>query len=251
MDDASSFSGGDSERGNQMGINTYDVKRDWGRSSFDATQNFVVSYTYPLPFQFEGGAASVLLNGWEFNGIVTLTTGAPFSVLVDEDLDFNGDKGRGDRPNLVPGAILNPTEGVSAGCGDGTIGAGAVGRSVSAFNKSTRWYDPCAFSVDARVLVPGEDPGTGIPGNVGRNTLLGPGKANVDFSVNKNFSLGETFNLQLRTEVFNILNRNNLGLPDNTGFAGGGAYAENAGLIRPGRTVTRPREIQFGLKLIF
>ncbi|MCZ6490299.1 MAG: hypothetical protein O7A06_07190, partial [Acidobacteria bacterium] len=101
-------------------------------------------------------------------------------------------------------------------------------------------FDPCAFTPNPR----------GIYGNLGRNTLLGPGKINFDFSVHKEISLGEISHLQFRAEFFNLFNRNNLGLPESIPFDRQ-AYEPSAGTILPGETVTRPREIQFGLKFIF
>ncbi len=85
---------------------------------------------------------------------------------------------------------------------------------------------------------------------MGRNTLLGPGRINFDFSVHKTFTLSESTNVQFRAEFFNILNRNNLGLPEIIPFDGLD-YEPSAGTILPGETVTRPREIQFGLRFEF
>jgi hypothetical protein len=95
-----------------------------------------------------------------------------------------------------------------------------------------------------------------LGGNAGRNILRGPGLSNLDFSIFKNTPIkriSETFNVQFRTEVFNILNRTNFGVPitpDNTDiFDSTGAPSGAAGLLTS--TTTTAREIQFALKLIW
>jgi hypothetical protein len=70
----------------------------------------------------------------------------------------------------------------------------------------------------------------------------------VDFSVFKTTSITERVNLQFRTEVFNIFNRVNFGPPNTTVFSGTSVNA-SAGFIST--LATNPRQIQFGLKLLF
>ena len=91
-------------------------------------------------------------------------------------------------------------------------------------------------------------------GNVGRNSVVGPGLVNLDFSLMKNNyipRISENFNVQFRAEFFNILNRANFAAPidnstlfDQTGAPIGGAGAVDS-------TSTTSREIQFALKLIW
>ncbi len=237
MDNASTVSTGDFRREPQNSLDPVDANRDYARASFDAVNNFGINYTYPLPFQGEG-AAGALFGGWEIAGITTISSGSPYTVKTGSDTDGNGDGGRADRPHLIPGFSQNPTQGTSAGC-EGIEG-GPVGRSVDSWSKTSRWHDPCAFKPFP----------LGVYGDVGRNTLLGPGRINFDFSVHKTFTLSESTNVQFRAEFFNILNRNNLGLPEIIPFDGLD-YEPSAGTILPGETVTRPREIQFGLRFEF
>ena len=104
--------------------------------------------------------------------------------------------------------------------------------------QQSRWYDPTAFLL----------PAFGTYGNLGRGTYNGPGLAEVDLSVFKNTSITERVSLQFRTEFFNLLNRANLGTPNATVFSNG-APNSSAGVITT--LATTPRQIQFGLKLIF
>ncbi len=93
-----------------------------------------------------------------------------------------------------------------------------------------------------------------LRGNLGRNTLIGPGLLNLDFPVFKNNHIkriSDTFNVQLRAELFNILNRTNFAPPlDNRNiFDSGGNPIANAGLITS--TQTASRQIQFAIKVIW
>jgi hypothetical protein len=93
-----------------------------------------------------------------------------------------------------------------------------------------------------------------LRGNLGRNTVIGPGLANLDFSLFKNNRIrriSENFNVQLRAEFFNLFNRANFASPvDNrTVFEQTGSPTAGAGLITS--TQTPAREIQFALKVIW
>jgi hypothetical protein len=88
-------------------------------------------------------------------------------------------------------------------------------------------------------------PEPGTNGTLGRNTYEGPGFANLDFSLFKNFKItavNEDSRLQLRFEIFNAFNRVNFGQPDPvlvSSLFGRSSWAFDA------------RQIQFGLKFIF
>ena len=91
-------------------------------------------------------------------------------------------------------------------------------------------------------------PALGQLGNLGRNTLRGPGLEEYDFSLFKNFRLGERAKLQFREEAFNLLNRANFQAPKVKVFDGSGNIIPNSSqLTSP--TQTSERQIQFGLKL--
>ncbi len=100
-----------------------------------------------------------------------------------------------------------------------------------------------------------------LRGTAGRNDVPGPGLANLDFSVFKNNyirKISESFNVQFRAEIFNILNRNNFALPvspDNTDiFDSTGAPLnppDNGAAGALTKTTTDAREVQFALKVIW
>ena len=78
-------------------------------------------------------------------------------------------------------------------------------------------------------------------GTLGRNTLIGPGSKQVDFSISKNFPVG-TSRLEFRWEIFNLLNTTNFGQPD------GNVSNVTAGVIS---TADDARNMQFGMRLVW
>jgi hypothetical protein len=238
IDDKSSIAGGETRQEPNTGLDFLNPGRDRGRSSFDARQNLVLSSTYPIPFKFQQKVVSAILGGWELNGIGTFRTGEPFTARVGSNISQNGDRWSPDRPNLNPGFSPDPTHGVTKGCtfGKVTIPAGQP------LGTPDRWYDPCAFSA----------PTPGTFGNLGRNTVTGPGLYNVDASLNKVFKPTERINVQLRAEVFNLLDQTHFYEPVFNVFGGGGTkYAGTAGSISQLISLPGGRLIQLGMKVVF
>jgi hypothetical protein len=217
IDDASNFftSAGDPN----FPQDSQNPRLERGRSNFDVRHRLSTSFSYELPFgrgrRFldGGGLATTLLSGFQFNGIVTLQSGRPFTVALLSEID-NSNTGRStlgfganDRPNVAgdPAAVARTPE---------------------------RWFDTSAFTF----------PAFGTFGNAGRNILDGPGYRNVNASLLKNTRLSERVNLQLRLEAFNLFNHPNFNLPDN--FLGSPTF----GRILSAR---EPRHLQFGAKLLF
>src|SRR5262249_15985218 len=147
----------------------------------------------------------------------TLQAGLPFTPQLGFNPTNDGDTRNPIRPSLNPAF---------------------TGKIV--LGTPNRYYDPNAF-----ILPP---PGT--YGNAGRNILIGPGFADLDFSVLKNTALTERVKLQFRAEFFNILNRANFGTPSTIVFSSASpAPAPTAGVITT--TSGTSRQIQFGLKFLF
>ncbi len=218
LDDASTVATGDNSREAQASLDPEEPARDKGRASFDATNNVVINIGYPLPWNFQNKLVSFFVGGWEVSGIGTFTEGQPFSARLGSERSRNGGGGRADRPDLKPGFSPNP---------------------VLQHPTPDRWYDPNAFAL----------PAIGTYGNVGRNTLVGPGRQTIDFSLVKRFAVTESRDFQFRAEFFNILNHANFGLPQNVPLTSTGAVSGSAGRIT--NVTTTSRQIQFGLKFTF
>ena len=194
----------------------HDRSADRGISPYNQGKAFGANVTYRLPGESLSGWKAAVARGWEMNGIISASSGLPFSVAIPFNQSQNGDSQTPDRPNLAPGRSNNPI--------------------IGSVNK---WYDPTAFSLPAR----------GFYGNLGRDTLQGPGIATFDFSLVKNFDVGESNRLIFRAELFNLLNHPNFGLPNRYAFTSTGVIAGNAVVIT---SLTTPsRQIQFGLRYTF
>ncbi|MBI4483558.1 MAG: TonB-dependent receptor [Acidobacteria bacterium] len=192
-------------------------------SNFHITHHAVLHYTWDLPFHFPGrGFAALLLNDWQTAGIVTVSSGYPFTANVSFDI-ANNQVREGHRPNLVPGANNNPVLG-----------------------GPDRYFNVSAFQLQA----------PGYLGTLGRNTLVGPGYGSVDFVATRKIRLSEGQRLQFRFEVFNLLNRPNFAAPQNSATGGvivfnslNGIPVGNASKIFS--TLGSSRQLQLGLRWSF
>ena len=186
---------------------------EWALSIFDVRHRFVSSILYELPFG-EGkpfaqtGAGKAILGGWQISTIVSISSGFPRNVLSGTDRSNTG--GGQDRPNATGQEVELPSD----------------QRTIQ------QW-----FNTNAYVVQP-----LGTWGNVGRNTVIGPGITNVDASIIRNFRVAAK-TLQFRFEVFNALNHPIWNDPNTT------LSSPLYGTINSTRKPMR--ELQLGLKYVF
>jgi len=215
LDVNSALTGAQANNQAQMVLDASDLHRDWGPSAYNIPNSGSISGTYDLPFGKGKPTANRLVSGWQFNTIVSLASGFPFTPQIGSNQSGDGDTRNPDRPS--PNRTF-------------------TGPVVS--GNPNQWFNPKAFVL----------PVAGTYGDLGRGVYSGPGLADVDASLFKTTAITERTNLQFRAEVFNVLNHTNLGTPNATVFSSG-AYSPSAGVITT--TATTSRQIQFGLKLIF
>ena len=122
-----------------------------------------------------------ILHGWQITGLVRLTSGSPFTITSDRDNSLSS-IGR-DRANVLGNPVL------SAGRPRGEL--------------INEFFDTTVFSPNLQ----------GTFGNSGRNALIGPGYADTDLGLFKNFQIRESHQIQFRAEIFNLFNRPNFGNP--------------------------------------
>jgi hypothetical protein len=194
--------------------NPYAPQLEKALSSFDHRNRFVANAVYDLPFgKSSRGLLHAAIGGWRAAGILTVQSGAPFTVNLSsaagQDVAHIGLVGGNnlERPNL----IANPNS------GPGT---------------PSEWFNTAAF------VLPAQD----TFGNAGRNVVTGPGLADLDVSLQKEETLYERARLQFRFDVYNSLNHANFALPGRI-FG-----ASNFGVIT---SAGDSREMQAALKLIF
>jgi hypothetical protein len=212
--------------GNAPGLasNPYNLHADWGPATYDVRNIAVVSAVYALPFANGKifahdlhGFTHAALTGWSVNSILTLQSGFPMTPQLSYNPSNDGDTRNPVRPFINPdfhGKIIlgNPAQ----------------------------WFDPVAF------LAPSA--GSGFFGNLGRDTLTGPGLATWDFSTFKDTKIHEHMTAEFRAELFNLLNRANFNTPNLIAFTPTG-LSGTAGAITS--TSTTSRQVQFALKLLW
>jgi hypothetical protein len=158
---------------------------DRGLSAFDMPQRLVTSYVWQIPVpRLSNVLARGLLHGWQTNGILSLQSGLPFSVMSGRDNSFTGLNR--DRADLIGNPYL------------------ATDRPRAQL--VNQYFNPAAFTFNA----------IGTPGTAGRDILRGPGFANLDASLFKSFQIREHHQIQFRAEAFNLLNRPNFNSPGAT-----------------------------------
>jgi len=252
-------------------LDWFDGGRSRGVSDFNIGRTLVINAIWQVPgLKSASGPATWVLNGWQLGAIYKASDGAPFTPTIGTDGDPLG-KGN-DSPfdyanrlagcnpinrNFKSGNLLYvnpncfamptapcPTATDATSCPFYSGASNGIGCDPTPFTDSKGNPVPVPFPLCFN-----------LGGNSGRNSLVGPGISELDFSVFKNNyikRISETFNAQFRVEFFNVLNRANFAVPvtpDNTDMldSSGTVLTGVAGLLTS--TSTDPREIQFALKL--
>ena len=226
-----------------------DPKLDWGPAATDVRQAASINGSYDLPFgpnrpflNRSSGPVGFLISGWTASAIFAVQAGFPFSPQLGYNPPGNGDSRNPIRPNWNPSFTGNLYP-----------------------RTATEYFNPNAF-LQPTVSVPNGSGGNtiyGTYGNVKRDSLVGPGLSELDFSAVKNTHLTERLDLQFRAEFFNILNHTNLLTPNEVVYSSaptitssGGVQTVTPSAISPTAgvvtaTSTTSRQIQFGAKLHF
>jgi hypothetical protein len=178
-----------------------------------------LGFVYEVPFG-EGkkwatsGVSRAVLGGWQFNGVLSAYSGRPYTLTASgSTLNMPGN-------SQTPDQVKTEVKKLGMVGDDGT------------------WFDTTAFARPTGVRF----------GNVGRNTMSGPGVVNVDLSLFRTFRLTERFSLQVRGESFNLSNTPHFANPT------ADINSSNFGRIlatQSGDALGRSREFRFGLRLAF
>jgi hypothetical protein len=197
---------------------------DKGNSLFEVPQRFSLTYSYSLPIgknmRFWSGAsgfAGKLVSGWTVNGITTFQSGH-YQIPT---LPF-------DYVNLGPFSTSLPDR---------------VGPVVPAHRSYNNWWNSSAFALPGCPSLTPCSTQVHLEGNARKGTIENPGMNNWDISVEKDTVVRERLRLQFRAELFNAWNHVQFGPPNSSLTPG--VFGQITSLLIP------PREIQFGLKLLW
>lgn len=185
------------------------LRNERALSLFDRSHRFVFSYVYELPFmKNQQGVLGRVLGGWQLSGITTLESGVPLTITNGVDADGLG--GALDRPDYNPNGRKNV-------------------RAVPLATSPTGYYNPDTATRDP--INPAEAMYIALPthtgaqplrtGTLGRNTERSDGITNFDVNLQKKIKLTERFDLELRTEFYNIFNHPQFGFPSISPFSPG------------------------------
>ena len=193
------------------------LRAEYGRAILDRRHVFNMNYVYELPFyQSQKDFIGKVLGGWQASGIISATSGLPFSV-TSASYDPAG-------IGLIPAAV-------------------AGGRplllcdpNANAPNTVEQWFNTQCFAPQNATGI------QNIPGDAPRGAVNGPPTTRVDFTMSKNFKVSENVKIQLRAEAFNVLNHTNF---RNL------STARNSATYGQVISFRDPRIMQFGLKVNF
>ena len=220
IDDGDSLNATTSGGEPALASNPFNLRSDKGLANFDVRN---VAYQCDLCLALRVGAflnghgfGKFLVSGWTANSIVTLQGGFPFTPQLSYNPTRSGDTRNPVRPFVNP-AFSGPV----------------------ILGTPKQWFNPAAF------LAPPNN--SGFAGNLGRDTLIGPGLATWDLSFLKDTSIQERLHLQFRAELFNLLDRPISILPTRSPLLP--PVSPTAGVITS--TSTTSRQVQFGMKLLW
>jgi hypothetical protein len=183
---------------------------DKGPADFYRKYIFNLSGLYELPIHPAKPLTRALIGGWNLNVITSVNTGQPFTVTSGVDNALTGAGGQ--RADLV---------------GDPHFPGDRNHQSII-----SQYLNTASFAANA----------IGTYGVLGRNTFIGPGFANLDLGIVKDFAPQERYKAQLRFEMFNSLNHANFNLP---------AASRTSGTFMQITTAGDPRILQLALRFGF
>jgi outer membrane receptor protein involved in Fe transport len=199
--------------------NPFNFQTQWGPSDTYNRHIASISWLWDLPkVTGSNPALRTVANGWESTGLIAVNSGFPIDVMTGEDNALSGTPDQ--RPDQVGSPYL------------------ASGRSKGDWLQQEYNYQAYANPV------PGPGPNDiGVYGNVGRNSLIGPGAFTTNMGIFKTFLVREDVRLQFRSEFFNLFNRANFNNPN-------GVLASGVNMFTIG-SASPSRQIQFALKVLF
>jgi hypothetical protein len=247
---------------------SYNVGREYANSDFDIRHRLTVSLTYAIPGR--PGFAQ-MMEGWELNSIITLQSSQPWGP-IDMQTDAAG---TGPLPVSPPAnapirwSFYGKTSDFKSGPtaipffpGTSNAACAAQALAVDGGTPGASTASLSSFGCYAKgnsIMIP---PPLGQFGNMGRNTFSDSGFKNFDFSVAKNWHLGEKVRAQFRAEFFNIFNHPNFANPyggqNGFGLNDPGVQPFGCGCATPDVAAANPvigsggsRAVQLGLKFTF
>ncbi len=177
------------------------------RAADEGFASFDRRHRFVLSATYELPFSNVALHDWQVSAIFTATSGMPLTPVL-----------AGDRANVGTTNTQRPNAN-----GD---------PNANAPHTPDKWFDTSVFSLPAPFTY----------GNAGRSTIEGPGFQTANLAVSRRIALAASRAIEVRLEVFNLLNHDNFYLPNNQ------ADSAQFGKIFQAYDA---RQVQFGVKFYF
>jgi hypothetical protein len=173
--------------------NAYNPAANYGLSDFSSANTLVGQIVYELPFG-HGRKFAVpsyvepIVGGWRVSSLFQWHGGVPFTPVIQSGI----------------ATTIDPGLSASINQGGSTLYPDLVGNTGVSHRSNATWFNPVAFA----------NPAPGTFGDAGRNTLVGPGFTNADFSLAKEFVFPEKLTLEIRADMYDVFNHINWGNPN-------------------------------------
>jgi len=246
IDTSSSGIAGDTFGNSVSSLPFFDPRPRRGLSDFDVRHVGVVSAIWNVPGPTSwNGVAKFATSGWQLGEIFTVTSGLPFTPTIGGD------------PLGLKAADLYAFPDRVAGCNP--VNSNFKSNKLGYLNLNCFGLPAATPDIASQCRQFGSLTGTcaNLLGNSGRNSVIGPGLRDFDFSLFKNspiHRISERFNVQFRWEIFNVFNHANFNPPPPAARqifnVAGAPNATTAGVLA-GPTATTSRQMQFALKFIW
>ena len=190
--------------------NNNDLAAEKGPSC-DVRDRFALSAVYSIP-GVGNGWANIASKNWQLSTVYQVQTGFPFTISVFGD-----------------------TANAGTALGENPIRANLTGKPIfgSGTHSATEWFNTAAFTTPAPFTF----------GDVGRNSVYGPGMQTMDIALAREFAIAERMKFQFRGEFFNALNHTNLGTPDR--FVNTQQFGTITEATTPGRQIQLSARLSF------
>jgi len=201
--------------------NPFNPESNRGPCDTDVRRNFNTGINYDFP---KVSALGRLGSGWQIGSLATFASARPFTVLASSSRNNSGQDKTYQRPDCNAAPIYNYSD----------PSQNYITNAAAVFSKP----------VDGKI------------GTCGRNAFRGPHFVQWDANLNKTTKINERLSLQLRWEVFNVLNHPNLNpTPASSTYTSGvfGTFSQTPDIAagNPFLSAGGPRAMQLGVKLIF
>lgn len=207
------------------------IKCEYAPASYSLKQRLVANFSYQVPGKW-GVIPDRISKGWEFLGIYSVQSGLPFTIngpYGTLQYGFDSLNGVGARPFFIKRASVDAQH----------VEGGMRYLSEDVIDNQGNYFSVPTVTSN----IEGVGTVQTSPGNLFRNTYVGPGQWNFDFSMVKDTRIAESVNMQFRAEFFNILNHPTFGTP------GGTLSSSNFGISSANSSTER--QMQFALRFTF